>query len=47
MAHGDINLFMIIARLLVLIITLGMWTWSEGYLVLFEREVSGKRPVQT
>lgn len=36
--HRDNNALMSLLRLLTLIFTGGLWTWSPGYLVLFERE---------
>ena len=37
--HITTNLFVWILQLLVLALTLGLFTWGGGYLVLFEREV--------
>lgn len=36
--HGAANLLIWLLQLLVLVMTLGLWTWSEGYLVLLERD---------
>ena len=36
--HGSANLLVWVVQLAVLICTLGLWTWSEGYLVLLEKE---------
>ena len=36
--HGTTNLFVRILQLVVLILTLGLFTWGGGYLVLFEKE---------
>ena len=36
--HADTNLLLYLLRLLVLVVTLGLWTWGAGYLILFERE---------
>ncbi len=36
--HKDTNLLVFLLRLAVLVLTLGMWTWGAGYLVLFERQ---------
>ena len=36
--HGTTNLFIRILQLVVLIITLGLFTWGGGYLLLFEKE---------
>lgn len=35
--HSDTNLLVAILRMLVLFLTLGLWTWGAGYLILFER----------
>lgn len=40
--HKETNLLAWLATLVVLLLTLFMWTWGAGYLVLFERE---DRPV--
>ena len=37
--HRTTNLFIWILQLLVFALTLGLFTWGGGYLVLFEREV--------
>ena len=37
--HRTTNLLIWILQLLVLALTLGLFTWGGGYLVLFEREV--------
>ena len=36
--HGDTNLIAAVARVIVLVLTLCLWTWGAGYLILFERE---------
>lgn len=36
--HKDTNLLAAILQFIVLIFTLGLWTWGAGYLVLFEKE---------
>jgi len=36
--HRTTNLFIAILQLVVLVITLGLFTWGGGYLVLFEKE---------
>jgi hypothetical protein len=36
--HVTTNLFMLVVQLAVLFMTLGLWTWGGGYLVLFEKE---------
>lgn len=38
--HTDTNLLVTILKIVVLVATLGLWTWGAGYLVLFERERS-------
>lgn len=35
--HSDTNLFVLILKLAVLILTLGLWTWGAGYLVVLEK----------
>lgn len=37
-AHRDTNLLINFLKILVLILTMGLWTWGAGYLILFERE---------
>jgi hypothetical protein len=32
--HSNTNLLMTIIQILVLLLTLGLWTWGAGYLVL-------------
>lgn len=36
--HRTTNLFIAILQLVVLVVTLGLFTWGGGYLVLFEKE---------
>mgnify|MGYP001397737864 CR=1 FL=1 len=36
--HKTTNLFVWVIQLMVLFLTLGLWTWGGGYIVLFERE---------
>ena len=36
--HRTTNLFIAILQLIVLVLTIGLFTWGGGYLVLFERE---------
>ena len=36
-AHGDTNLLVNVAKIVVLFLTLGLWTWGAGYMVLFEQ----------
>jgi len=36
--HGTTNLFIWVLQLIVLIVTLGLFTWGGGYLILFEKE---------
>ena len=38
--HSETNLFMSMLRLLVLFLTLFLWTFSAGYLILVERETA-------
>lgn len=37
--HTTNNLLVTAAQFAVLIMTLGLWTWGAGYIVLFEKEV--------
>jgi len=37
--HFEANLFVKILSIVVLCLTLFMWTWGAGYLVLFEKEI--------
>lgn len=37
--HSTANLFVWVLQLVVLVCTLGLWTWGGGYMVLFEKEV--------
>jgi hypothetical protein len=36
--HVTTNLLMVLVQIAVLILTLGLWTWGGGYLILFEKE---------
>ena len=36
--HSDRNVLVWLLQLIVLVLTLFLWTWGAGYLVLFERE---------
>ena len=36
--HRTMNLLVWLLQLLVLLLTLGLWTWGSGYLVLLERD---------
>ncbi len=38
MPHRTSNILVFVLQVLVLICTLGLWTWGAGYIVLFERE---------
>jgi len=38
--HRTTNLFVWLLQLIVLFLTIGLFTWGGGYLILFEREVS-------
>ena len=38
--HTDTNLLASILRIVVLVLTLFLWTWGAGYLILFERETA-------
>jgi hypothetical protein len=37
--HSNENLLITLLQILVLFLTIGMWTWGAGYLVLLEKEV--------
>lgn len=37
--HSTSNPIVFVAQLLVLALTLGIWTWGSGYMMLFERTV--------
>ena len=39
MSHRTTNLFIFLLQIAVLVLTLGLFTWGGGYLVLFEKEV--------
>lgn len=36
--HRTTNLFIAVLQLVVLVLTLGLFTWGGGYIILFERE---------
>ncbi len=36
--HSTANLLVWVLQLVVLVCTLGLWTWGGGYMVLFEKE---------
>ena len=36
--HSTSNLFIIILQLLILICTIGLWTFGAGYMIIFEKE---------
>ena len=38
MPHRTSNLLVALLQIVVLICTLGLWTWGAGFMVLFERE---------
>jgi hypothetical protein len=38
MVHTETNLFVFFLRILVLFLTLFLWTWGAGYLILFEKD---------
>ena len=38
MPHVETNLLVAVLRLVVLVLTLFLWTWGAGYLILFERQ---------
>jgi hypothetical protein len=43
----NLNIALILIRLILLILTLGLWTFSTGYLLVFERPASYKADVPT
>lgn len=36
--HATANIFMVIVQIILLICTLGLWTFGAGYMLLFEKE---------
>ena len=36
--HRTTNLFIWVLQILVLVLTLGLFTWGGGYLILFEKD---------
>lgn len=36
--HKTTNAFIAAAQLIVLVVTLGLWTWGAGYLIILEKE---------
>jgi hypothetical protein len=36
--HSSRNLLVILLQILVLMLTLGLWTWTGGYILLFAKE---------
>lgn len=36
--HSTRNIFMMLLSLLVLVVTLGIWTFGAGYIILLERQ---------
>jgi len=38
MSHKSSNEFILLIQIIVLIMTLGLWTWGSGYFILFEKE---------
>lgn len=36
--HSSRNLLVILLQILVLLLTLGLWTWGAGYILLLEKE---------
>lgn len=39
--HKTSNLFVALLQIATLVVTLGIWTFGAGYLILFEREAVG------
>ena len=38
--HSERNIFVFLLQIVVLILTIGMWTWGGGYILLFQKEKS-------
>ena len=36
--HRETNLFMIVVQIALLVLTLGLWTFGAGYMILFESD---------
>ncbi len=39
--HSERNLLVVLLQLVVLLLTLGMWTWGAGYILLLEQKPGG------
>ena len=39
MPHSTTNAFIFLLQILLLLCTLGLYTWGGGYMILFEKEV--------
>ena len=42
--HSSANLVVYLFQLIILVLTLGLWTFGPGYLVLFEKQSSARSP---
>jgi hypothetical protein len=36
--HRTTNLLIVLLQILVLFVTVGLWTWGSGYMILLERD---------
>ncbi len=36
--HSSRNMLVVVVQLAVLLLTLGLWTWGAGYILLFEKQ---------
>ncbi len=37
--HSERNILVFALQILVLLCTLGLWTWGAGYLIMFEKDI--------
>ena len=44
--HKETNLVVSILQIIVLVLTLFLWTWGGGYMILFEKETDGDEKIQ-
>ncbi len=47
MPHKETNLLVSILQIVLLVVTLGLWTWGAGYFVLFERQRASSTGLQS
>ncbi|MFP3089184.1 hypothetical protein LQZ21_02520 [Treponema sp. TIM-1] len=38
--HTTRNIFIMVLQIIILVVTLGIWTFGAGYLVLFEKDIT-------